>query len=528
MKKRSTITTSLLLITLIAASVLNLLIDSSSAYAVSATPQIVPAIVYPPDANTDYKKLLAVYSILEQMRLERNARLLEAQSDWSKNEGKWYTYAVRPQSLGDNVFRRLQRPLLLEQNRLKESILREYEKKNIPLKDGFYDWRGISAEEQDRIYKRIFGDRHILKHRTTKATSILLDKLRAIDFNSLTSELPVDPTEDFTSYTEDDPLNHLTQTADRSSFAAMSGNETTSLYKDYDADHFTDFEHLVKVMIDSHGGYSLSQQGLCIYGTALEHFHAWTPKFGLACSWGDDTRSLLAIERYPWTTPSDASIKLSEDVVYYLTMEKSGTSWTIQIDTGSYGGVNVDTLSHTLNEDYSMRYILAPNAKVADDADNITGYLEELDLQESASDISNTPSTLDLDTVYSLEALAPSSTYYANGNVPSNPIEDGECTFTVTNSSGAAVDIDVKATNFTGGVGWTLTSGVPGENTVRMTTYYSGQDPASGVVVTTGDQAFISALADSATLKWDFKLETGTFTDGVQKTSTITLTATLT
>jgi hypothetical protein len=136
-----------------------------------------------------------------------------------------------------------------------------------------------------------------------------------------------------------------------------------------------------------------------------------------------------------------------------------------------------------------------------------------------SEDISNTPSSENLGTV------AESTTYYAKGSAPSNPVEDGECTFTITNSSGGAVDLTIKATNFTGGDGWTLTSNAPGSGTVRMTAYYSGQNPASGVVLTTSYQSFKTAVADAATLKWDFKLETGTFTDGTQKSSTITISA---
>lgn len=137
-----------------------------------------------------------------------------------------------------------------------------------------------------------------------------------------------------------------------------------------------------------------------------------------------------------------------------------------------------------------------------------------------SEDISNTPSSK------AFNVVAADTTYYAYGSAPSNPVVDGECTFTVTNSSGGAIDITIKGTNFTGGVGWTYTSGSPGENTVRMTAYYSGQNPASGVVLTTSPQAFISGLADSGTKKWDFKFETGTSTDGVEKSSTLTLSAT--
>lgn len=123
-----------------------------------------------------------------------------------------------------------------------------------------------------------------------------------------------------------------------------------------------------------------------------------------------------------------------------------------------------------------------------------------------------------------LGILEPNTTYYAFGSAPSNPVEDGECTFTVNNTGSVAANVTIKCTNFTGGVGWTLTSDSPGENTVRITAYYSGQNPASGVVLTTSEQDFCTVNA-SGSLMWDFKIETGTFTDGVLKTANITLTS---
>lgn len=140
-------------------------------------------------------------------------------------------------------------------------------------------------------------------------------------------------------------------------------------------------------------------------------------------------------------------------------------------------------------------------------------------------DISNTPSTW---SVNGGSTLSTSSDYWSSGSPPVFPLDDGECYFTVTNNSGAAVDIDIKATNFTGGVGWTL-AGSPGEDIVTMKAGVSGDaNEGAMVTLTTSDQSFISALADSGTKKWELKLETGTFTDGVTKSSTVTLTATLT
>lgn len=136
-------------------------------------------------------------------------------------------------------------------------------------------------------------------------------------------------------------------------------------------------------------------------------------------------------------------------------------------------------------------------------------------------DITNLPSSK------AFGIVDPSSTFWSNGSKPTWPLVDGDAYFTVTNNSGAAVDISIKATNFTGGVGWTITAGSPGENTIRLTVFEEGDGSGDGLVLTISNQGFIVALADSADKDWELKMETGTFTDGDEKTSTVTLTAVL-
>lgn len=136
-------------------------------------------------------------------------------------------------------------------------------------------------------------------------------------------------------------------------------------------------------------------------------------------------------------------------------------------------------------------------------------------------DITNSPSSEDLGVV------ADNSTYYAFGSAPSNPVQDAECTFTVTNN-GTQCDLDMKITDFTTGTTWNIVSGDPtgNSNEVRVTAYYSGQNPASGLVLANTDAEFYDALANSATLKWDFKFETGVLTDEPNEHSaTLTVTA---
>ncbi len=152
------------------------------------------------------------------------------------------------------------------------------------------------------------------------------------------------------------------------------------------------------------------------------------------------------------------------------------------------------------------------------DADGI------LSVYATGTESGGTPSLTNSPDSKAFGTVAENTTYYAKGSAPSNPVDDSECTFTITNDSAGAEDIDIKCSNFTGGVGWTLAGSV-GENQVKITAYYSGQNPASGIVLTTSDQEFYDGLASSATILWDFRFETGTFTDGAVKTATITLTA---
>lgn len=140
---------------------------------------------------------------------------------------------------------------------------------------------------------------------------------------------------------------------------------------------------------------------------------------------------------------------------------------------------------------------------------------------DGAPDISNTPASVGFGVVNT------TSNYWSKGSEPSWPLDDSECFFEVTNNSGAAVDISIVATNFTGGDGWTLSSSA-GENIVVLKAGKSGDANEDAMVtLTTSPQSFITGLADSASIKWEVKIETGTFTDGVLKEATITLTAAL-
>jgi hypothetical protein len=128
----------------------------------------------------------------------------------------------------------------------------------------------------------------------------------------------------------------------------------------------------------------------------------------------------------------------------------------------------------------------------------------------------------------SIGAVATNTTYYAKGSAPANPesIADGDCAYTLTNDSAISINVNIHGHAFTSaGVGWTLTSGAAGEDTVRIKCYHTGDGTANYITLTTGDQELYHELTASSHTHWDLSLETGTFTHGNEQTGIITLTA---
>ena len=465
----------------------------------------VGTIVYPFDIDTDYEKLEAVYSLIEQMRLEHNRVGEIARSNWEEYEDKWYEYA--------RIFKTKLQPLLEELNKLRASI----KDANFTQKE----WRELDSETQLLRLDALLPDKEVAKTELTSATTLSLDQLKDVDFYSLDGKF-VDPVEDFTSASwnngtpQVDPNSRYTVDSNTVTATDITRDETAYFYRAHNISG--DFEWLFTTAVtDGSGGGVLPQPSLGDeigndrIGEVIETF--WyvsgsTERFYIMYL------SDASLEDYDYNQPGG-----SPTIIRYITLDRTGTTFTARMYTDAERTSLSDTISCTVpSMDFPYIYA-ARSSPIGDASDVISCYLEDWDLQEAEPSLANTPSSENLGNVDE------SSTYYAYGSAPSNPVQDGECTFTITNDGSISIDIDIKATNFTGGSGWTLTSGSPGSGTVRVTAYYSGQNPASGVILTTGDQEFYTGLAASGTLKWDFKLETGTFTDGVGKSSTITLSA---
>jgi hypothetical protein len=117
---------------------------------------------------------------------------------------------------------------------------------------------------------------------------------------------------------------------------------------------------------------------------------------------------------------------------------------------------------------------------------------------------------------YAFGALAPSATSAT-----------GLSYFTITNSSSFAIDVTISCTDMTGGVTWTLADdGNPGANIYALKAGLDGGSYNVIVKKTAPYNELKSALAAAATQKFGITIYAPTsFSDGVGKTGTMTLTA---
>ena len=203
-------------------------------------------------------------------------------------------------------------------------------------------------------------------------------------YATYTAVYPKFYTEDFTTYTEEDPNSHITVSADQI-HAYSYLNEDAYVYDDKGIDHFGDFEHLVdakgvdQARYERYTFWLLSNAVDDVYGLYLAEETYIQARF-----WGDATGfTAQLLERYGAFYGADTSTVLSLNTMYYFKIVKSGTSLTCYIYSEPARATLVDTLTLTLQADHKLRYIFAFNTwNSAAEGYESEGYTENLGLQE--------------------------------------------------------------------------------------------------------------------------------------------------
>ena len=125
--------------------------------------------------------------------------------------------------------------------------------------------------------------------------------------------------------------------------------------------------------------------------------------------------------------------------------------------------------------------------------------------------------------------IASATTVYftADSLIMAEPLVDGDMKGTLTNTGSVASDINIKCADFTGGVGWNIreADNVPGADEAAIRAGITGMaNRAAMIQVKNTDMKLVDNLAAAGTKMWGAELLTGTFTDGVAKSATLTLT----
>lgn len=172
-------------------------------------------VIFPPGCDNDFEKLKAVYSILEDMRLECNRIGSLAKGNWNKYKDNWYEYKY--------IYKSKRLPLLREMSNLKNSI-----------RDSVYDmeeWLSLSEYEKDLAYTEMYGDKSILRELETEATSDLFEQLKRVNFEVLNGEY-VDPYVDYTDFTEVDDSGNWYVYTDNITYVSSDSSDRSYVYYD--------------------------------------------------------------------------------------------------------------------------------------------------------------------------------------------------------------------------------------------------------------------------------------------------------
>ena len=183
--------------------------------------------------------------------------------------------------------------------------------------------------------------------------------------------------EDFTTFTEVDPDNRWTETTTRCTATGADRDESDYVYKDYGVGYFgSSWEHGFTIKITSSG-----TQGIVVLYMQANALNSWinqTNAIGLY--FYDDVGSPMTISLKDRTGASDTYTNLLHDgsKVYYMTLNRSGTTLTLYIYNDESRTDLEDTLSITM-VDLNYRYLYAGSTwNTSDYGYPMSGYIENL------------------------------------------------------------------------------------------------------------------------------------------------------
>lgn len=203
--------------------------------------------------------------------------------------------------------------------------------------------------------------------------------------------------EDFTTYTEEDPLTKITITSSKVSWVSLDRNDVSYVYKDAGVNHFDgDFTHQFETM-----EITGTENGAFLYPYAVHNNvgdfnNTVVDGIGLGLAYLSSTPRIYFYLFENGSFNSDMSVTLLLDTLYYITVIRdddgganSTGQYTVYIRTGSHEGTLIDTLVEdcSAGEQNDLRYIYSiATSGVGSGVPAGDGYSQNLDLNESVPD----------------------------------------------------------------------------------------------------------------------------------------------
>lgn len=322
-------------------------------------------VEYPPELDTDSKRLSALYRLLEELRIEHNRVGDIARADWVRHEGRWQAYR--------NQFDTNQSPLLIEQRRLKDLIRR--------ANYTDVEWKKVDLSDSD--YELLFGDKGTLRELPTPATTLLVDELKAIDFLALKGEF-VDPLQDWTTYTEVDTSSILTVAANQITVINLTRSSESWVYADKGVNHFgtTGIDHDISSEgTDFDGGNS----DIFIYAIANINNPTNTTDpiimVKMIDRLGTNMRYRLEIDDGA-TDELDLSIDHDLATQYWLTITREAAGSIAKTYTDSVRTSLKDTMT-VAQGSTSFQYMVHAFSRAGSGTEQSNGFIYDLDLKEA-------------------------------------------------------------------------------------------------------------------------------------------------
>lgn len=207
--------------------------------------------------------------------------------------------------------------------------------------------------------------------------------------------------ENFTGYTESDPNGRLTVTASKVDISGLQRSDAdTWVAKGFHFEHLNgDFEHKFEIYIDSSSGNECWPGGIWCLTDVIEGRKpirdAGDNLLGVVAAVdAGGNPNIQLCEEHGGSQYTDTFTTASADLVYYCTFKRDESVGTygaayLYIRTGSHEGTLQDTLVLTLHEKVDFQYGLAGlTFGAGPDTDQFTGYIQNLDLQETEPEAS--------------------------------------------------------------------------------------------------------------------------------------------